>query len=116
MRFEVQGMKNKQTRMPEEAFARIKAHAAIERKPLEDVIEEAITDFFVERKQSTKDNKDSPLPTQYLAPPVKGMKVNAKLPEKMAKTLEDVAEEDDQSGSRVMYTSLVKYGQKKKLW
>jgi dihydrodipicolinate synthase/N-acetylneuraminate lyase len=102
----------KQTRMPEAVLRKFKAQAATEGRPVKDLYEEAIYDFFSDRREHLK--KSTPL-NLYNSAPTSGKVVNVELKTTTAKEVDVVAGKDDATGSRVIYTSLIKYADKKKM-
>jgi hypothetical protein len=102
----------KQTKVPSELVKKFRMMALDQGKDVREIYDEAIYDFFSDRREHLK--KSSALDL-YNAPPSTAKVVNVQMDEKAAKEIEAIAEKDASSGSRIIYTSIVKYAQKKGL-
>ena len=105
--------KLRQTKVPEEVIRKLKADAALAGRDMTELYEEAVVDFFEQRDEHFEEG-GTPLDL-YNSPPKNSKVLNVELKPNVAKKLETIAEQDQSSGSRVLYTSLIKYARKKKL-
>jgi hypothetical protein len=105
--------KLRQTKMPEDVIRKLKADAALAGRDMTDLYEEAVVDFFEQREEHLEEGGTAL--DLYNAAPKNSKILNVELKPNVAKKLENIAEQDQSSGSRVLYTSLIQYARKKKL-
>jgi predicted transcriptional regulator len=105
--------KLRQTKMPEDVIRKLKAEAALSGRDMSELFEEAVVDFFDQRKGHLEEGGTAL--DLYNAAPKNSKVLNVELKPNTAKKLENIAEQDQSSGSRVLYTSLIQYARKKKL-
>jgi hypothetical protein len=105
--------KLRQTKMPEEVIRKLKADAALSGRDMTELYEEAVVDFFDQREEHLEEGGTAL--DLYNAAPKNSKVLNVELKPTVAKKLETIAEQDQSSGSRVLYTSLIQYARKKKL-
>ncbi len=100
----------KQTKVPEELIKKFHMQAIQEDKNVRDLYEEAVYDFFKDRREHLQENSAIDL---YNAPPSNGKVVNVQMADKAAKEIDAIAKKDSSSGSRILYTSIVKFAKRK---
>jgi predicted transcriptional regulator len=105
--------KLRQTKVPEEVIRKLKANAALDGRAMSEVFEEAVVDFFEQREEHLEEGGTAL--DLYNAAPKNSKVLNVELKPSVDKKIETIAEQDQSSGSRVLYTSLIQYARKKKL-
>jgi hypothetical protein len=100
-----------QTGASDELAGALKAHAALRHVLQFDVYAEAIAHFFDHRDALAKRKQSVP----YLISPRKARPLNVRLPVKLGKRVQVVADEDDVPPRRLVYTALVNYAVSNKL-
>jgi hypothetical protein len=91
-----------------------KAKALDEDKMVREVYDEALVEFFGERKIALKQKEKDGRPLTYLVPDG-DITLDVELKPERAKALDRFAEETDKSKSIIVYTALMEYAEKNKL-
>ena len=100
----------KQIRLRPEVLAEVKVLAARQQKNLNDVYDDAMVEFFKEREELGKERA----PEDYYAYHTNSAKPqNVTVHPKHFNKLTKIAEKDDVSTSRVIYTGIIKYLKKR---
>ncbi len=94
---------NKQTDVSADLLHGLKAHAAVNRKLLVDVFNDALTEFLDHRAQLIKDKK-TPM---YLVSPRNGERLNVRLTKTVASQADKAAEKDGVPPRRFVFSALV---------
>lgn len=100
-----------QTGASDELSGALKAHAALRHVLLFDIYAEALAHFFDHRDALSKRKQSVP----YLISPRKARPLNVRIPEKLGKRVQRVADQDDVPPRRLVYTALVNYAVSNKL-
>lgn len=100
-----------QTGASDELAGALKAHAAVRHVLLFDVYAEALVHFFDHRDALSKRKQSVP----YLISPRKARPLNVRIPAKLGKRAQTVADQDDVPPRRLVYTALVNYAVSNKL-
>jgi hypothetical protein len=102
----------KQIGLPEDLQYKLKMHALEKRKELQEITDEAMTEFFEQRDDIKKKRDRAP---DYVHSPTNAKDFNVRLSKPIAAKVERVAKEDQATSRRLIYNGLLTYARRHKL-
>jgi hypothetical protein len=102
----------KQIGAPDEIIAKLKQRAVEKGKDLQEILDEAILDFFEQRDDIKKSERRAP---DYFVSPTDAKDFNVRISKSIAAKVEKAADEDAATSRRLIYTGLVTYVRRHKL-
>ena len=102
----------KQIGLPEDLAHKLKMHALKNRKDLQEVQDQALLEFFADREKLKKEKDHAP---DYVHSPANSKDFNVRLSKPIATKVDKVAKEDQATGRRLIFNSLLNYARKHKI-